>query len=383
MDRMRNDDDAVDCAETEPAMEWIARHPGPWFALIWAPVLLVAPIVDSVTDGQVLRTLHLVLLGVVYAATVWLPFQLGPHRRRAAEAVLVVLVVASTGYLVAWRTDREFVFPLLALAAAVAVRRRAALAVIGSLTISGAVAEGVESGSLDAGLFLGFAIYFAGVGTFAVQYLVGVVSELSRTREQLARAAVSDERLRFSRDLHDLLGHTLSVVVVKAEAVRRLIGRDQSAATENARDIETIGRQALTEVREAVTGYRSVRLGEELANARAALTAGNIRVDITPPAADLDDRVDALLGWVVREGTTNVLRHAGASSCRIAVAADGETASVEVVDDGRGGAAGAGSGLRGLRERVEDMGGELTATATPYGFRLAASVPVHTLSGRR
>jgi two-component system, NarL family, sensor histidine kinase DesK len=380
---MRIDDEAVDCAETEPAMEWIARHPGPWFALVWAPVLLVAPIVDSVTDGQVLRTLHLVLLGAVYAATVWLPFWPGLHRRRTAEAVFALLIVASTGYLFAWRTDREFVFPLLALAAAVAVRRRAALAVIGSLTISGAVAQGLENGSLDAGLFLGFAIYFAGVGTFAVQYLVGVVGELARTREQLARAAVSDERLRFSRDLHDLLGHTLSVVVVKAEAVRRLIGRDQSAAAENARDIETIGRQALTEVREAVTGYRSVRLGEELANAGAALTAGNIRVDITPPAADLEDPVDSLLGWVVREGTTNVLRHAGASSCRIAVASDGETASVEVIDDGRGGAAAAGSGLRGLRERVEELGGELSATATPYGFRLAASVPIHMLSGRR
>lgn len=380
---MRIDDEVLDCAETEPAMEWVARHPGPWFALVWAPVLLVAPVADSVAEGQVLRVLHLVLLGVVYAATAWLPFRPGPHRRRAAEGAFALLVVASTGYLVAWRTDREFVFPLLALSAAVAVRRRSALPVIGSLTISGAVAEGVESGSLDAGLFLGFAIYFAGVGTFAVQYLVGVVSELTRTREQLARAAVSDERLRFSRDLHDLLGHTLSVIVVKAQAVRRLIERDQPAATENARDIETIGRQALHEVREAVTGYRSVRLVEELANARAALAAGNIRAEITPPPAGLDDRVDSLLGWVVREGTTNVLRHAGARRCRVAVVADGEAAGVEIIDDGRGGPAGDGSGLRGLRERVEAMGGELSATATPHGFRLAASVPVHTLSGRR
>ena len=380
---MRIDDEALDSVETEPRMAWVARHPGSWFALVWAPVLLVAPLSAAVADGQLLRVAHVVLLGALYAVTIWLPFRFGPHRRRAAEVALVLLFAACTGYLVAWRTDREFIFPLLAIATAVAIRQRWALGMITSLTISGAVAEGLESGSLDAALFLSFATFFAGIGTFAVQYLVGVVSELSRTREQLARAAVSDERLRFSRDLHDLLGHTLSVVVVKAQAVRRLIERDQSAATENARDIETIGRQALNEVREAVTGYRSVRLGEELANARAALSAGNIRVDITPPPADLDDRVDSLLGWVVREGTTNVLRHAGATSCRIAVTADGETASAEVIDDGRGGMPGNGSGLRGLRERVEDMGGELSATATPYGFRLAASVPVHTLSGRR
>ncbi len=372
---MRTDDEAFDCVETDPTMEWIAHHPGPWFALLWAPVLFVAPIVSSLADGDLLRAAHLVLLAAAYAVTVWLPFhRRGPHK---AEAALLVFAVVCTAYLVLWRTDREFVFPLLAIATAVAVRQRWALSVIASLTISGAVAAGLESGSVDAALFLGFATFFAGAGTFVVQYLVGVVSELSRTREQLARVAVAAERLRISRDLHDLLGHTLSVVVVEAEAVRRLIDRDPRAATEHARNIETIGRQALSEVREAVTGYRSVRLHEELANARTALSAADIRVDVTPPAFEFEVEVDSLLGWVVREGTTNVLRHAGASSCRITVTSDGERASVEVVDNGRGGTATGGSGLRGLRGRVEDLGGELTATTTPAGFRLSTSVPLH------
>jgi two-component system, NarL family, sensor histidine kinase DesK len=380
---MRTYDRTLDCVETEPTIAWISRRPGPWFALVWAPVLLVAPLVGAVAGGQALRAAYLVMLGTAYAVTVWLPFRVGVRARRNSEAVLLLFALLCTGYIVAWSTDREFVFPLLAIAAAVAVRKRWALSLIASLTISGAIAVGLESRSLDRALSLGFSTFFAGAATFLVQYLVGIVSELTRTREQLARAAVSEERLRFSRDLHDLLGHTLSVVVVKAEAVRRLLGRDPDAAVEHARDIETIGRQTLTEVRDAVSGYRSVRLIEELANARVALAAGNVRVDVTSPAVDLDPPVDSLLGWVVREGTTNVLRHAAARSCRIAVGFDGKVASVEIIDDGRGGTAGEGSGLRGLRERVTDLGGELTVTATASEFRLAASVPVHALSGPR
>ncbi|MFK3979024.1 sensor histidine kinase [Micromonospora sp. NPDC050397] len=385
---MRSDDSTLDCVEIDPTTAWVARHPGPWFALVWMPVLLLAPVVAAVGAGQVLRTGSLVLLGAAYAATVRLPFQAGVRAHRNAEWLLLLLAVLGTGYLVAWRTDREFVFPLLAIAAAVAVRPRWALSLIWSLAVSGAIAAGVESRSLQAALFLGFSTFFAGAATFLVQYLVGVVDELTRTREQLTRAAVAQERLRLSRDLHDLLGHTLSVVVVKAEAVRRLLDRDPEAAVEHAGDIESIGRRALTEVREAVSGYRSVSLAEELSNARTALTAGNVRVDISAPAVALDPRVDSLLGWVVREGTTNVLRHARAGGCRITVAFDGAIARVEVVDDGDGnegrdGYPGdGGSGLRGLRERVADLGGELTAATTGSGFRLAVAVPVPALSGR-
>ena len=379
--------DTPDCVGREPAMAWVVRHRGPWFALIWAPLLLVAPVIGSLVDRQFARTAFLLLLGAVYAVTVWLPFAPGSRARRRAEIVLLGLGVLCTVYLVVWRTDREFVYPLLAIAIAIAARTRWALSLIGSLTVSGALAVGFESRSLDAALALGFATFFAGAATFLVQYLTGIVDELTRTREELARTAVSDERLRFSRDLHDLLGHTLSVVVVKAQAVRRLLRRDPDVAAEHARDIETIGRHALTEIRQAITGYRAVRLGEELANARAALTAANVRVDITPPSSTLDAEVDSLLGWVVREGATNVLRHAAATRCRIAVTADADSAGVEVLDNGRGAAggdaAGDGSGLRGLRERVEEAGGVLTATATPSGFRLAVSVPAHATAGSR
>ena len=224
------ENDTPDCVGREPATAWVMRHRGPWFALVWAPLLLIAPVIGSVVDRQFGRTAFLLLLGAAYAVTVWLPFAPAARARRRAAAALLGLGVLCTVYLVVWRTDREFVYPLLAIAIAMAARTRWALSLISSLTVSGAFAVGIESRSLDAALAIGFATFFAGAATFLVQYLTGVVDELTRTREELARTAVSDERLRFSRDLHDLLGHTLSVVVVKAQAVRRLLHRDPDVA---------------------------------------------------------------------------------------------------------------------------------------------------------
>ncbi|MEO7015827.1 MAG: histidine kinase [Leifsonia sp.] len=330
-----------------------------------------------------MRTLSLVLLAVAFAITVWLPFgvvTVRARRRWVSEVVFLLFMAACTAYLVVWQADHEFIFVLLAIAAAVAVRAGWALSMIFAVAISGALMAGFASGSLDTGLFLGFSTLTAGVGIFLVLFLVGLIGELNRAQERLAAAAVTAERLRFSRDLHDLLGHTLSVIVVKSEAIRRLLGTDQDAATGHARDIETIGRQALTEVREAVTGYRSVSLGEELTGARAALSAANIDAHITSRPREFDRKVDALLGWVVREGTTNVLRHAEANSCTITVSSDRGVARVEIVDNGGGSGTGDGTGLRGLRERVEDLDGELSAIATLSGFRLAVSVPEQVLA---
>ncbi|KAA9378615.1 hypothetical protein F5972_16570 [Microbispora cellulosiformans] len=213
-----------------------------------------------------------------------------------------------------------------------------------------------------------------------------IIGELARTREQLAAAAVSAERLRFSRDLHDLLGHTLSMVVVKAEAVRRLAPRDVAAAVRHAEDIEAIGRQALTEVREAVTGYRDASLAYELDTARAALAAAGIDCEVRESGPALPREADVLLSWVVREGVTNVVRHSGARRCVITLRRDRDPVLVEVSDDGApatdsaGGEAGEvreqdGSGLRGLRERLAAAGGRLRATRLPRGFVLAAEIP--------
>lgn len=214
--------------------------------------------------------------------------------------------------------------------------------------------------------------------------LFHAVEQLKATRQELARSAVAQERLRFSRDLHDLLGHTLSVVVVKSEAARRLAHRDLDAALGQIADIEAVGRQALTEVRAAVTGYREGSLSTELDRARSALTASGIEVVVRESGPPLPPQTEALLGWVVREGVTNVVRHSGAARATIDLRTGGGRAELTITDDGAGPAApgerphaaGTGTGLRGLTERLAAAGGSLSSGPLPGGgFRVAAVLP--------
>jgi two-component system sensor histidine kinase DesK len=212
---------------------------------------------------------------------------------------------------------------------------------------------------------------------FAIRRMAGYIRELRATQAELARSAVEQERLRFSRDLHDLLGHTLSLVVVKAEVVRRLVPRDPEAAISQAADIETIGRNALAEVRQAVTGYRARTLAAELDGARTALSDAGIALTVREEGAPLPPEADALFGWAVREGVTNVIRHSRAGRCEIAVHQAGDQTTLEIRDDGVGpSGSAAGNGLRGLSERLDAAGGSLRfAAGGTGGFLLTATLP--------
>ena len=189
---------------------------------------------------------------------------------------------------------------------------------------------------------------------------------------------MAEERLRFSRDLHDLLGHTLSLIVVKSEAARRLAPRSMDAALAQITDIESVGRQALTEIREAVTGYRDAALAAELDRARELLDAAGVEAVVRQSGPPLGPRSEALLGWVVREAATNVVRHARAGRCEIEVAATSEQTRLTITDDGRGvGSTTPGSGLKGLAERITAAGGALESGPEPRGgFRVTAVLPV-------
>ncbi len=222
-------------------------------------------------------------------------------------------------------------------------------------------------------------IVLAGALVLVVRRMTVLIDELRDTRRALADAAVAEERLRFARDLHDLLGHTLSVIVVKAEVVRRVATADPAAAAQQATEIEQIGRQALVEIREAVTGYREGGLAEELDRARASLRDAGIEPTVRTSGQPLPPTVDALLTWAVREGVTNVIRHSKARTCRIEVGRTDSRAYTEIVDDGGGGAGAAspGNGLRGLRERMAAVGGEVCAgPAKAGGYRLAVDLPL-------
>jgi len=216
-----------------------------------------------------------------------------------------------------------------------------------------------------------------GIAAVAGRLLIEANQQLSQAREQIGRLAVGEERLRFARDLHDLLGHSLSVIALKSELAGRLIKSTPDVAAHEIEDIEKVARDALREVREAVTGYRQPTLAAELAGANEALAAAGIEYHIDQDHAPLPAAAEAVLAWTVREGVTNVMRHSQAKRCAIRIINKDGHATVEVIDDGRGGMPEAGSGLRGLEERVRERGGTLTAEPLPHeGFRLRVTLPL-------
>ncbi|MBV8518468.1 MAG: sensor histidine kinase [Acidobacteria bacterium] len=176
--------------------------------------------------------------------------------------------------------------------------------------------------------------------------------------EHLAKVA---ERERIARDLHDLLGHTLSLVILKSELASKLADRDTERAREEIRDVERIARDALSQVRSAVAGYRSGGIDAELQHARAALgTAGVVLESNALSKPQLPPAHEAVLALALREAVTNIVRHAGARRCRITFDTRGDMLAMSIADDGRGGSAPFGNGLTGMRERVELLGGTLT-----------------------
>jgi two-component system sensor histidine kinase DesK len=195
--------------------------------------------------------------------------------------------------------------------------------------------------------------------------------ELDAARAEVARLAAENERSRIARDLHDLLGHSLTTITVKAGLARRLAehGDNERAAAE-IREVEELTRRTLGEVRTAVSGYRDVTLAGELASAREVLRASGITATVPGAVDDVDADAAELFGWVVREAVTNVVRHSRASQCTITVG----QRWIEVVDNGRGGVAGAGNGLTGLGERLAVAGGTVAAGGTQNGWRLRADL---------
>ena len=262
----------------------------------------------------------------------------------------------------------------VAAAAVVAVTLLGAGAVLLSAPLPLVASDPVVAVVLVYSLLAG--LYGVGFGWLAATY-----RELDRARVELARLAVAEERLRFSRDLHDLLGHSLSVIALKSELAGRLVPGDPGRAVQEVEDIERVSRQALAEVRAAVTGYRGpVALVAELDRARSALTAAGVITRIDAPSGPLPAAAEELLAWTVREGATNIVRHAGARRVVIRVHHGDGGVGVELVDDGRGAAAGPdpgpANGLDGLAERVAAAEGEFEAgTAPGGGFRLAVRVP--------
>jgi two-component system, NarL family, sensor histidine kinase DesK len=183
--------------------------------------------------------------------------------------------------------------------------------------------------------------------------------KLRLAQEEVEHLAKVAERERIARDLHDLLGHTLSVIVLKSELASKIAATDPARAITEIREVEQISRDALAQVRSAVRGYRAVGLESELRQAGQTLESAGIRVETAIEPLPLSPAQEGVLALALREAVTNIIRHAQATSCRVRVGKAGACWELEVADDGRGGAAPEGSGLSGMRQRVEALGGTL------------------------
>jgi two-component system sensor histidine kinase DesK len=208
-------------------------------------------------------------------------------------------------------------------------------------------------------------------------------SEIGRRQTKQRRAAQAEaerlaviaERERIGRDLHDLLGHTLSVITLKAELASKLASRDQVASIAEIREVERISREALAEVRRAVQGYGRSTLAEELRHARAALESAGAALDCEMAPVTLGLAEEQVLALSLREAVTNVIRHAHAHRCVIRLEAKGAFVRLDIRDDGRGGTAPEGSGLSGMRTRVTKLGGRVERDGR-NGTHLTVTLPL-------
>ncbi|MEV6649950.1 histidine kinase [Streptomyces sp. NPDC051219] len=242
--------------------------------------------------------------------------------------------------------------------------------------LPGNEAAGNAVGVFCASVGIAFTCGFSG-------WLLRAVWELDRARELQARLAVAEERLRFGRDLHDVMGRNLAVIALKSELAVQLARRDRPEAVEQMIEVQRIAQESQREVRDVVRGYREADLPAELEGASGVLTAAGIACavesDCVPAGSDLSAGTQSALGWVVREATTNVLRHGDARRCTISLTTADGPAVLVVENDGAPVTAGArpGSGLAGLRERLTALDGTLDAGPAGDGvFRLTATVPL-------
>jgi two-component system, NarL family, sensor histidine kinase DesK len=401
---------AAEIAEAGPAPANIVKGRLRW-AWLWSTIWLVYLVQPIQTawrhDSAALRVLGTVAVGlfaILFIVAFWgmrllrrRGVQISRGLRLGVLAAQVALILAAGP---AIGEDALGMLVYLVVTAFFAVPTRAAMAIAGSALLLVVVLPHLVHG-WEPEYNLAFSVFATSIAMWGILQIVERNFQLAAAHSEIARLAVADERNRFARDLHDILGHTLTVITVKAELAGRLVRLAPERAEAEIADLEGIARQALQDVRAAVSGYREMTLAGELASASTALSAAGIE-------ADLPDTVDSVpvrgpgprrfgravavrpgvaaeqdfgferqevFAWVVREGVTNVVRHSAAKRCRIRVTAN----EVEIADDGRGPSEapdGAGHGLAGLRERAEAAGGTMSVgRSAEGGFLLRVRVP--------
>ena len=356
---------------------------GPWLAAVWL-VFLAPTFVDAFEDRGHLTGILGMVATVAFAALYashWL-------RRRANRAELIIApqlrrglgfvgVLLALGLMMIACTGESGTASavFIAVSAIMLLPLRLAAPFVVALAAAVLIAAQLLDWNSEAGTVVGIA-----AASLAVLGMKGIIArniDLHRAHAENTRLAVDSERNRFARDLHDILGHSLTVITVKAELAQRLCELDPARAKAELADLERLSRDALADIRRAVEGYRELTLPGELARARAALSSAEIAPRLPQSAEEVPTELRELFAWSVREGVTNVIRHSGAQSCEIRLS----PSSVEIRDDGGGpdgaGSAGLGegSGLTGLRERAAAVGGSVTTRTLSPGFSLEVTRP--------
>jgi two-component system sensor histidine kinase DesK len=314
------------------------------------------------------------------AIALFLPLHFAFYRGGAARRRATIAGVAALGFALVPFNPGGNTFVIYAAAmAAVALRPRTAVALTAAMLAAITVEYFVL---LPPSIAAAYALMVVVMGSLVLASVLYARerdrrnAELRLSRDEVARLAALAERERIGRDLHDLLGHTLSLVALKSELAGRLVAVDPAAARVQIGEVETVARQALAQVREAVAGIRATGLEAELAAARLALLSAEVSLDQRLAPVGLAPAAENALAMALREAVTNVLRHAGASRVDVELAViDGEPV-LTIADDGRGGVARDGHGLAGMRERLATIGGRVEVDSpADGGTRLRLVLP--------
>jgi two-component system, NarL family, sensor histidine kinase DesK len=366
----------------------------------WLLVCLLFPIVSLVQKPPAPVRLVIAALALVFfaASYTWLMW---PHptsreaRTRSRSRLSLILFVVLVALVIALSLTYGPAFLWLfigvsGIAGVILPIRRAFLAIVILMVLPLVISVGTTGGvtRIDWLQLIPLVLLVRGLGLdmIGLVRLSSAIRELHAARGELSRLAVLEERSRLSRDLHDLLGHTLSLITLKSELAGRLVEQEPALAAKEMHEIEQVARQTLREVREAVAGYRQPALESELDGARQLLEAAGIDCQIEQTAGALPSSLDTVLAWTVREGVTNVIRHSRARRCLIQVTREHNSVCAEVINDGYQGqqwediSREIGSGLFGLSERVKAYKGQMEAgpllSVGRDGFHLRVELPL-------
>ena len=351
--------------------------------ITWVPYLCLLPVLLVPLDAYFEESTTGVWVATGLAVTIFLPLYFWSFWLRGWKAALPIGGMATLGLLATPFNSTASIFILYA---------SGVVGFLGDAKRSVAVLSIIVAAVALQSWVLGY-----GVGYWAPTIVLTVVfggfcinwTETDRTnaklrlnQEEIERLAKIAERERIARDLHDLLGHTLSLNVLKARLASKLINKDNEKAIQEVAEIEQISRDALQEVREAVQGYRSVGFAGELENTRLALAAADIAGDFSIAETTLEPAQDNIMAMTLRESVTNVIRHSRAKRCCVRLSQSDSVIRLEIDDDGRGGRFVEGSGMSGMRERLAAGGGALNIDSSG-GMKVSASLPASSSNNAR